>query len=93
MSVSVKVRVPSLLKKKLPQGQDALEVEATTPLECLLALEPLDPKMRKWLYDEKGEIRAQVWFFINGEKIQADELTRALSDGDEVSILLAVSGG
>lgn len=91
--MSVKVRVPSLLRKKLAPGQDALEVEATTPLECLQALEPLDPKTRKWLYDEEGEIRAQIWFFINGEKIRTDELTRTLSDGDEVSILLAVSGG
>jgi len=91
--MSVRVRVPSFLKKKLTNGEDIIEVEATTPLECLHALESLEPKMRKWIYDKHGEIRPQVWFFINGEKIQADGLARALSDGDEVSILLAVSGG
>ena len=51
------------------------------------------PKIRKWLYDKQGALRPQVWFFVNGERIYADELTRQLNDGDELFILLAISGG
>jgi molybdopterin converting factor small subunit len=91
--MSVKVRVPSLLQLKLTGGQETFEVAAHTPLECLRALESQFPKMRKWLYDEHGDVRPQVWVFVNGEKVHPDELTRTLGDDDEVAFLFAISGG
>ncbi len=51
------------------------------------------PKIKKWLYDKQGELRPQVWFLVNGERIYADKLTKQLNDGDELLILLAVGGG
>jgi len=90
--MSVKVRVSSLLRK-FTNGQELVEVPGNSPLECLHNLESQFPKIRKWLYDKQGELRPQVWFFINGERIYADELTRQLNDGDELFILLAVGGG
>lgn len=51
------------------------------------------PKIKKWLYDKQGELRPQVWFLVNGERIYADELNKQLNDSDELYILLAVGGG
>jgi molybdopterin converting factor small subunit len=49
--------------------------------------------MRQWLYDKQGELRPQVQFFVNGQKIDADGLTNPLNDGDELFIFLAIGGG
>jgi len=91
--MSVKVKVPSLLQVQITGGQETIEVEGHTPLECLRALESQFPKAGKWLYDGHGDLRPQVWVFVNGEKVYPDELTRTLNDDDEVSFLLAISGG
>ena len=90
--MSVKVTISSLLKK-LTDGQETVEVSGHTLLECLQGVESKIPEIRKWVYDKEGKLRPQIWFFVNGEKLNADELTRTLNDGDEVSILLAISGG
>jgi len=90
--MSVKVKVSSLLRKST-NGQELVEVTGNTPLECLHSLQSKFPKMKKWLYDKKGELRPQVWFFVNGQRIYADELTNPLNDGDELFVLLAIGGG
>jgi molybdopterin converting factor small subunit len=86
--MSVTVKLHSLLQHKFADGQDTFDVTAATPLESLREVESRLPKMKQWLYDAEGDLRPQVWFFVNGEKLHPDE-----SDGDEVLILLAVAGG
>ena len=91
--MSVKVRVPSLVQLKVTGGQETIEVAAHTPLESLRALESQFPQVGKWLYDERGNVRPQVWVFVNGEKVNPEDLSRILEDGDEVAFLFAISGG
>ena len=79
--MSVKVKISSLLRQST-NGQEIVEVTGNTPLECLHSLESKFPKLKKWLHDKKGELRPQVWFFINGEKIFRDNLNDPLNDGD-----------
>ena len=90
--MSVKVRLPSLLRK-YANGQELLEVTGYSPVECLHNLVVQFPDIRRWVYDKQGELRPQVWFFVNGERRPADELTNSLKDGDELSIFLALGGG
>jgi len=90
--MSVKVRISSLLCK-YANGQELLEVTGYSPVECLHNLVVQFPDIRRWVYDKQGELRPQVWFFTNGERISADELTNRLKDGDELFILLALGGG
>ncbi|MCK4964066.1 MAG: hypothetical protein KAS54_03215 [Dehalococcoidia bacterium] len=90
--MSVKVRISSLLRK-YANGQELLEVTGYSPVECLHNLVVQFPDIRRWVYDKQGELRPQVWFFTNGERISADELTNRLKDGDELFILLALGGG
>ena len=90
--MSVKVKISSLMLKTT-DGQEIVEVTGDTPLECLDSLKSKFPKMKKWLYDRKGELRPQIWLFVNGEKILRDDLTRPLKNGDELAIVLAISGG
>ncbi|MBM3157600.1 MAG: MoaD/ThiS family protein [Chloroflexi bacterium] len=90
--MAVKVKVSSLLRK-YTNWQEFVEVEGRTPLECLHAIEKQFPSIKRLLYDKQGKLRPQFWFFVNGQKINAGELTSPLKDGDELMILLAISGG
>jgi molybdopterin converting factor small subunit len=47
--------------------------------------------MRHRIVDEQGCIRRHIRFFVNGD--MAGRLDRALSPGDEVMIVAALSGG
>jgi len=90
MYVTIKV---SSLFRRFTNGQEFVKVSGNTPMECLYELEHRFPKIRRWLYDKQGNLRPQVWFFVNGQKISSDEMTKPLKDGDELLFLLAVSGG
>jgi len=90
--MSVNVKISSLLQK-LTNAQELVEVPTNSPLECLHSVEKKFPKIKKWLYDKRGELHPQVWFLVNGERIYADELTKRLNDSDELYIMLAFSGG
>ena len=87
--MSVTVKVPSLLRK-YTNGQELLEVTGYSPMECLTNLTAQFPSLRRWLYNKQGEVATHVHIFINGKQASVDEL---LNDGDELLILLAVSGG
>jgi len=90
--VSINVKIPSLLIK-YAIGQELLQVEGYSLIECTRNLVIQLPELKRWLYDEKGELRPQVWFFVNGERMYNDEFTKSLKDGDELYFLLASGGG
>jgi len=57
-------------------------------------LEDKFPGIKKRLYDDTGELRRFVNFYVNSEDIRfLDNKETALNDGDEVSIVPAVAGG
>ena len=90
--MSVNVRLSSLLRK-FTNWQEVVEVSGDNPIACLHNVEAQFPSIRDWLYDKQGEFLPQVQFYVNGERVYADELTNPLKDGDEVFILLAIGGG
>ena len=90
MGVTIKV---SSLFRRFTNGQEFVDVTGNSPMECLHELEARFPKIKRWLYDKQGNLRPQVWFFVNGQKISADEMTKPLKNGDELFFLLAISGG
>ena len=90
--MSVRVMNSSLLRKSIG-GQEFVEVPTGSPLQCLQKLADQFPEMAFWIYDKRGEIRPQLWLFVNGQRIYANELNQRLDDGDELRLLLAISGG
>jgi molybdopterin converting factor small subunit len=90
--VSVRVRLSPLLRLRA-NGQDAMEVSGRTPLECIRDLVGQLPALEDWLYDGQGQLRPQVWVFVNDERVYEGELDKALQDGDEVLLMLSVAGG
>ena len=90
MNVTVKV---SALFRRFTNGQEFVKVTGDSPLECLHELEAQFPKIKRWLYDKQGNLRPQVWFFVNEQKISANDMNKPLNDGDELFFIVAVSGG
>ena len=82
--MKVKVRLSSLLRQfgELTNEPDAIEISAPSALECLQALVDRFPSMRQYVYDKEGKLQPFIMFFVNGEKLLADEFIEILNRPD-----------
>ena len=91
--MGVHIRIPTPLRR-LTDGQSQVETEGSNLTQCIEALEQQFPGVKERLYDENGELRRFINFYVNGEDVRflqgADTVLKA---GDEVSIVPAVAGG
>ena len=91
--MAVLVRIPTPLRQ-LTNGQDRVEVEASTLAEAIQALENQFAGIKERLLDDTGEPRHFVNIYVNGEDTRfLQGLDTATNPGDEVSIVPAVAGG
>ena len=86
----MKVYVPSALRSYTGL-KDEIDADGATLEELLRGLDQRFPGIRFRIIDEQDSIRPHIKIFINHE--QARELSVGLRTEDEVSILLALSGG
>ena len=91
--MAIKVRIPTPLQK-LTNNQGEVSVGGTNVKEVLASLEADYKGIRERLYDEKGNLRRFVNFYVNNEDIRfLNGETTAVKDGDELSIVPAIAGG
>ncbi len=76
--------------RKLAGGRAEHELEGSTVIELLQALEFDHPALRGWIVDERGVIRRHINVFVNGER--GGEAT-AVRSGDRVEVVPAITGG
>lgn len=91
--MSIKVRVPTPLQTVT---NNLSEVEATgaNVREALSSLCKTYQGLSKRLYDDQGQLRRFINFYVNDEDIRfLDGENTALKDGDEISIVPAIAGG
>ena len=88
MKVKVKVTIHELLRhlSGIEPGQEVFDAQASDVLDCLSAATKRFAYFREWTYTREGTPSPQVWFFVNGERLLEEEITRSLKDGDEVLI-------
>ena len=86
----MKVNVPSALRSYTGQV-DEVEASGKTLADALGDLDTRYPGIRFRIIDEQDRIRPHIKIFVNYD--QATELSTTLREEDEVSILLALSGG
>lgn len=91
-ALSMKVRLPTPLSDIA--GKEEVELEGETVREVLARLWEAYPKMKVKLCDERGQLRRFVNVYVNGEDVRGKEGEGTkVRDGDEVSLMLAISGG
>jgi sulfur-carrier protein len=76
--------------RKLAGGRVEHELEGSTVVELLRALELRHPDVCGWILDERGVIRRHINVFVNGER--GGEAT-AVRSGDRVEVVPAITGG
>jgi len=76
--------------RKLAGGRAEHSIGAGTVLELLRGLELEHPGLQGWIVDERGRIRRHINVFVNGER---SEEQAAVTDGDRVEVLPAITGG
>jgi molybdopterin converting factor small subunit len=86
----VKVRIPTPLRSYTEQ-QSVVEATGATLADVLAELDRQFPGIRFRMVDEHGRLRQHMRIFKNDENER--DLTTAVTDGDEVTIMQALSGG
>lgn len=89
----VRVLLPRLLAP-MAGGERDFKVEANTVAEALEAVRARTPLLRNALDDEGGRQRPHVQVFYNEiETMAVQDLAAPASDGDEILVVQAISGG
>jgi molybdopterin converting factor small subunit len=86
----VTVHIPSPLRS-YTSGKSEVIASGRTVGEIMLDLDRRYPGIRFRMIDEQDDVRPHMRIFVNREQI--DDLNVAISEGDEVTILQALSGG
>lgn len=91
--MTVTINVPSPLRH-YSGGRSRLEVSAADVRTSLTTLRENYPALYRSVCDETGAIRRHVNVFVNNDNVKGlGGLDTVLGEGDEVSIIHAVSGG
>ena len=89
----VKVKIPTPLRS-LTNGEEEVTVEGKSIQEVIDNLETNFSGFKERLYDENGQIRRFINFYLNDEDIRfKDNQETAVNDGDIISIVPAIAGG
>jgi molybdopterin converting factor small subunit len=70
-----------------------VEVEGRTVGDCLKQLVQRYPGMKEGLFDKKGKLLNVVEVYVNNESAYPEELAKSVKEGDEIHLILMLSGG
>jgi len=91
--VPVEVQIPSLLRKATG-GEKQLQIDGGTVAKVMENLTAKYPALKDSLLTPEGKVQSFVVLCLNNEDTRFLQGTNTLTtDGDVVSILLAVGGG
>ena len=72
----------------------AAQVQGRTVREALEAAFTQNPRLRGYVLDDQGALRRHIVVFVGGEAVvDRTALSDAASDGAEIAVLQALSGG
>jgi molybdopterin converting factor small subunit len=90
MAVKVHVHITHL---EFTDGLEVVTLEGKTVGECLSLLVRQFPGMEKALFAKKDKLLHTVEVYVNDASAYPDELIKAVNDGDDIHLLVMLSGG
>jgi MoaD family protein len=91
--MSVLIEIPAMLAADCG-GSSEFEITAPTVRAALEQIEIQHPRLYRSICDETGSVRRHVNLFVNSSLVRGRVgLDTALSPGDVVAVMPAVSGG
>jgi molybdopterin converting factor small subunit len=90
--VSIKINIHPFLTQHT-NDRDVVEVNGNTVGQCLKQLVARFPELRQWLFEKDGKLNRLVEIYVNMESSYPEELAKPVKDGDELHILIIISGG
>jgi molybdopterin synthase sulfur carrier subunit len=90
--MSIRIQIPTPMRQHT-EGKPVVEANGTTVKAVLDDLARRYPAITDRLF-EKGQVRRFVNVYLNDEDIRyLENMSTAVKDGDELSIIPAVAGG
>ncbi len=94
MGVNVKVNLTRPFSDAVGAREVTVPMEDGTVEDVLAILVAEHPSLGGMLYEEAGELTDYVVVFVNDRPVTALEgMSTALRDGDELTVLMPISGG
>jgi molybdopterin converting factor small subunit len=90
--VSVKINIHPFLSQ-YTNNQDVVEVNGSTVGQCLEELVSRFPELRPWLFEKNGKLNRLVEIYVNMKSSYPEELAKPVRDGDQLHIIIIISGG
>jgi len=90
--MSIKINILPYLQY-LTDGRTVVKVEGRTVAQCLDDLTSQFPGLRTVLFDSHEKLLEYVDIYINGASSYYEGLARSVREGDELHIILIISGG
>lgn len=85
--------VPGLLRECIGGAGPRVQIEGSTPSQAIENMIARYPRLKVHVFNEDGVVREHVFLALNGRKLQPEDLSRPLLDGDKLDVVQAVSGG
>jgi sulfur-carrier protein len=92
MRMSAKIVIPPFLQH-LTNKTTEVHVEGRTVKECLIDFAKKFPGTGPLLLDKEGKLFAYVQAFVNGHDTGSMDGNTPVRDGDEIHLLLVITGG
>ncbi|MAI26239.1 MAG: MoaD/ThiS family protein [Myxococcota bacterium] len=75
------------------RGTKKVEVEASSVLASLAAVEAQYPGFHELVLDPKGQVRRFVRLFLNGDELPREDFDRSIEASDVLSVVTGAAGG
>jgi molybdopterin converting factor small subunit len=79
--------------RPLTNGLEVVAVEGNTVGECLNQLIKQFPGMEKALFAKKDKLLNNVEIYLNHTSAYPNELVKSVKDGDEIHLVIMLTGG
>ena len=82
-----------LALQKFTGGKKAVEVSGGTVGACIRVLIETYPELESFLFEPGGEFKSYIGIYVNLQGTYSREMDTPVKDGDEIHLVMILTGG